>query len=73
MCVGGGGGGSEISKVRNSIPYESLDNVYLHSFSVSGRKEETSEAKNLCVSVDVCGGRGHPNSKRMITDLMFRI
>ena len=52
MCrgVGGGGlgvrgGGAEISKVRNSIPYESLDNVYLLAFFFSIRKKEETGNK----------------------------
>ena len=42
---GGGAGGAEISKVRNSIPYESLDNVYLLAFFFSIRKKEETGNK----------------------------
>ena len=77
MCVGGGGwwggGGwlvtqsSEISKVRNSISYESLKQDYLLAFLFSIRikeeekKKKKSDAKNLCVCGGAWGGRGHSN------------
>ena len=49
---GGGTQTPEISKVRNSISYDSLD--HLRAFLFSIRKK--SEAKNLCVEVHWGGG-----------------
>ena len=48
----------EISKVRNSISFDSLDHVYLRAllFSIQKEKTEKSEAKNLCVEVHLGGG-----------------
>ena len=52
----------EIRKVRNSISYDSLDHVYLRAFLFSIRKKkkknEKSEAKNLCVEVHWGGDGG---------------
>ena len=60
---GGRGGGTqtlEISKVRNSISYDSLDHVYLGAllFRIRKKKTEKSEAKNLCVGVNWGGDGG---------------
>ena len=54
----------EITKVRNSISYDSLDHVYLRAFLFSIQKKKTkkktekSEAKNLCVEVHWGWGGG---------------
>ena len=55
MWVWGGTQTPEISKVRNSISYDSLDHSRAFLFSIR-KKMEKSEAKNLCVEVH--WGRG---------------
>ena len=70
VCVCGGGGGTqtpEISEVRNSISYDSLDHVYLRAFLFSIRKKNGKVKPRTCVwrcIGDVVGGggsRGHSN------------
>ena len=46
---GGGGTPQEISKVRNSISYDSLDHICVHSFSVSGKTKRKKVKPRTCV------------------------
>ena len=55
-----GGGGTqtpEISKVRNTISYDSLEHSRAFLFSIrKKKKQKKSEAKNLCLAVQWGGG-----------------
>ena len=66
---------SEISKVRNSISYDSLDHSRALLFSVRKKKKrgKKSEAKNLCVEVGagVGGGGGALQLKKDDNRFLF--